>query len=230
MIDAAILCGGLGTRLQSVVADRPKALAPVAGRPFLAHLLNQLIEAGLKRVVLCTGYKGELVHVTFGDTYSGLALEYSREPEPLGTGGGLRYALPLLQSETALVMNGDSFFAADLAGLLQIHNEKNAEATMALAAVDDTSRYGRVTIGESGAVTAFQEKGAAQGPGLMNAGIYLVRKSMIESIPQDRPISLERDVFPGLASKGLYGVKGNGRFIDIGTPESFALAESFFQT
>jgi NDP-sugar pyrophosphorylase family protein len=227
-VTAAILAGGLGTRLRSTVADRPKVLAEVGGKPFLAYLLDQLAAAGLGEVVLCVGYRGEQVRTAFGDAYAGLKLRYSQEPAPLGTGGCLRLAAPLFGSESVLVMNGDSYCQADLGAFRNRHIENKAKGSLVVARVEDTSRFGRVELSEDESVRGFVEKNERGGPGWINAGIYLVNVGLIERIGADRPVSLERDVFPTWIGSGFFGFRAPGQFIDIGTPESYRDAERFF--
>ena len=224
---AVILAGGLGTRLRSVVADRPKVLAPVAGRPFLAFLLDQVHSAGIRRVVLCTGHLGDQIRESFGSSYRDVALEYSQEPEPLGTGGALRHALPLLGSAAFLVLNGDSYCDVDLRRVWECHHLRPSHATLVVVPVADASRFGRVDLDAHGRIVAFHEKSARPGPGRVNGGIYVLRPEPLARIPEGGAASLEREVFPFLAQSGLYGFAAEGRFIDIGTPESFAEAERF---
>jgi D-glycero-alpha-D-manno-heptose 1-phosphate guanylyltransferase len=226
-LSVAILAGGFGTRLLPVVSDRPKALAEIHGRPFLAYLLDQLSTAGSSRVVLCTGHRGEQIEQAFGERYRNLQILYSRERRPLGTGGALRLALPYLLSDPVLVINGDSFCATNLTSFWNWHATRGSQATMLLAEVPDTQRYGSVKIDHDGAVTQFAEKKQG-GSGLINAGVYLLGRRVIDSIPEDTAVSLEHDVFPALMSQGLYGYQERGCFLDIGTPEDFAAAEQFF--
>lgn len=225
---AAILAGGLGTRLRSLVADRPKVLADVLGRPFLAFLLDYLQSAGVKRVVLCTGYKGEQVHAAFGDSYGSLRLAYSHEPSPLGTGGALRLALPLLESEAVFVMNGDSFCEFEFGPLQLFHASRNAAATIVLTQVADTARFARIRTDATGRIESFEEKAPTHGPGWINGGIYLLNRRLVLTIPSNEAVSLERQVFPLWIHQGLFGYYSQGRFLDIGTPESYAAAEEFF--
>ena len=229
-VTAAVLAGGLGTRLRSIVADRPKVLAEIRGRPFLAYLLDQLAAAGVRNVVLCTGYLGEQVQAVFGDSYGDLRLAYSQESAALGTAGALRLALPLLKSDVVLVMNGDSYCQADLGAFWIWHCERGAAATLLLTKVPDTTRYGQVQVENNGQVRSFVEKGKASGPGWINAGIYLLRRDLLQTIPIRRAVSIEREMFPAWVGQGLYGYPSEGQFIDIGTPESYALAEQFFAT
>ncbi len=223
--DAVILAGGLGTRLRPVVSDRPKALALVRGRPFLLYLLDWLASWGLERVVLCTGYLGGMVRQGLGKRHGPLRLAYSQEAEPLGTGGALRLALPLLDSETILVANGDSYCPADLAALWKAHQRIGAQATLALTVAADSGRFGRVEVDAAGVVRAFTEKTPGGEPGLVNAGVYMLQRSLLAGLPGGRALSLEREVFPQLIGRGLYGWPCGQGFLDIGTPESFALAQ-----
>ncbi|MBI1924859.1 nucleotidyltransferase family protein [Candidatus Poribacteria bacterium] len=227
-VTAAILAGGLGTRLRSVVADRPKVLAEIQGRPFLAYLLDQLAVAGVRDVVLCTGYMGEQVQAMFGDSYGCLRLVYSQESSPLGTAGALRLALPLFKSTSVLVMNGDSFCETDLKAFWTWHCARDAEATLLLTQMPDTRRYGRVHLDADGLVSRFDEKNDKRGCGWINAGIYLIHHRLLLTIPKSGAVSLEREVFPAWIERGLYGYPSEGRFLDIGTPEAYAIAERFF--
>ena len=227
-LTAVILAGGLGTRLQAVVADRPKVLADIGGRPFLAYLLDQLAAAGIRYAVLCTGYLGEQVQSAFGHSYAGLRLAYSQEPSPLGTAGALRLAMPLLESDPVLVMNGDSFCQADLPAFWAWHCAHVSAATLLVTEMPDTERYGRVQTGADDRVLHFDEKGSARGPGWISAGIYLLSRSVVETIPSGRAVSIERETFPAWIGRGLYAYRSQGRFMDIGTPETYTDAERFF--
>lgn len=227
-VTAAILAGGLGTRLQPVVADRPKVLAEIRGRPFLAHLLDYLAAAGLKHVVLCTGYLGEHVRAAFGDSYGDLRLVYSLETTPLGTAGALSLALPLLKSDPVLVINGDSFCDAELDVCWAWHQARKANATLVLARMSDTARYGRVHTAADGTILSFAEKSKQSGPGWINAGIYLLAQSLLLTIPRSTVVSLESDMFPVWIGQGFSGYQCPGRFLDIGTPEGYKAAENFF--
>ncbi|HEY3789059.1 MAG TPA: nucleotidyltransferase family protein [Urbifossiella sp.] len=227
-ISAAILAGGLGTRLRAVVADRPKVLAPVAGRPYLAYLLDQLVGAGIRETTLLVGYAADQVQATFGEHYRGMTLQYSVECEPLGTGGAIRMALPLLREKTILLLNGDSYCDVDVNALVEFHNHHGGRATLTLAQVEDASRYGRVQLLETQRIARFEEKSGAAEPGWINAGIYVLNRSDLEQIPPECAVSLEREILPGMVAAGnVFGFPG-GRFIDIGTPQSYAEADAFF--
>ena len=228
-LTAAILAGGLGTRLRPVVADRPKVLADVQGRPFLTYLLDQIAAAGIESAVLCTGHLGEQVQSAFGDRHGDLRLAYSSEPAPLGTGGALRFALPLLGSDPVLVLNGDSFCDFHLDDFLHFHRNAGAAGSMILTQMSDTQRYGRATVQSDGALSGFVEKANAFGPGWINAGVYLFSQRLLRSIPESAR-SLERDVLPRWAGAGLYGYRCKRAFLDIGTPESYAASARFFES
>lgn len=227
-VTAVILAGGLGTRLRPILAHRPKALAEVRGRPFLEYLLDQTAHWNIKNVVLCTGYLGEQIELYLGDRYRNLHLVYSKEPFPLGTAGALRRARPFLQSDSVLVFNGDSYCKTDLGSFWVWHCRKAAETTLLLIETSDTSLYGRVETDEGGQILRFDEKCQGGERGWINGGIYAFGNRFLQSLPDGHPISLERDVFPRWIGDGLYGYKCTGRFLDIGTPESYRLAETFF--
>ncbi len=229
-VTAAVLAGGLGTRLRPALDGRPKVLAPVAGRPFLTYLLDVLRAASFRRVVLLTGYKGEEVKSELGESYRGMELVYSAETSPLGTAGALRAALPQLSTSITLLLNGDSYCKIDLKAFAGFHRRREAAITMALTRVDDASRYGRVRTSAEGRVTAFTEKHERADPGWINAGVYLIERRLVEEIPTGRPVSLEREMLPAwIEKKCACGHKRVRPFLDVGTPESYASAAAFLQ-
>lgn len=227
-ITAVILAGGFGTRLRSAVSDRPKVLAEVGGRPFIEYLLDQLVLEGVRSAVLCTGYLGDQVQDRLGTNYQTMALRYSREPQPLGTGGALRLALPMLDTDPVLVMNGDSYCDTRLETFANWHASIGPPATILLAETDDTRRYGRIHVDDEGCVLRFSEKTSDVGPGLVNAGIYLLSGALIGSIMLGRAASLEHEIFPERIGRGLRGFRSQGRLWDIGVPESYARADAEF--
>ena len=227
-VTASILAGGTGTRLRPVVADRPKVLAEIRGRPFLAYLLDQLHYAGIKYVVLCIGYMGEQVKAMFGDYYDSIRIVYSHESSPLGTAGALRLALPLFKSDSVLVLNGDSFCEVNLRAFWAWHCDRGADATLIITENSDTKRYGRVIMDTNGRILNFDEKTDKGGPGCINSGIYLIKYRLLQMIPENRNVSLEKGIFPAWIRQRLYGYRNIGRFLDIGTPEAYAAAEQFF--
>lgn len=224
---ALVLAGGLGSRLRSVVAGRQKVMAPVRGRPFVTYILDQLIAAGFRNVVLCTGYRAEDLEREIGRTYGPMRVVHSTEPAPLGTGGALALGASRCDSDTVLALNGDSYCQVDLGLLARAHFRYAATATIQLAHVPDVARYGQVCIAIDGHVTSFQEKGASNGPGWVNAGIYCLSRHVLEGIPGGRNVSIEREVFPLLIGKGLFGFCSDAQLLDIGTPESYAQAQTF---
>jgi D-glycero-alpha-D-manno-heptose 1-phosphate guanylyltransferase len=223
---AAILAGGLGTRLRPALADRPKVLAPVHGRPYLAYVLDRLAAAGIRETVLLTGYQADQVFQALGERHATMKLVHSPEAKPLGTGGALRNALDKLSSPLILLLNGDSWCDVDLADFFKFHQQTGAAVSMVLARVADPARFGKVEIDPDGRVQVFAEKqhGAAN---WINAGVILIARCLIEETPPGR-ISLERDLLPRWLDEGkrVFGYRHAGTFLDIGTPESYAQAES----
>ncbi len=224
--EAIVLVGGLGTRLRSVVADLPKPLAPVAGRPFLAHLLDQLAAGGLRRVILATGYLAEQIEQVIGSRWAGMDIAYSREPEPLGTGGAILRAANLLQGEGVHLANGDTFLRYDLHAIELMVYRADAALGVALADVPDVARYGAVEV-SSDRVTAFLEKDG-QGPGLINAGSYFLTASGVANLPRDDgAYSFEGQVLLPEALEGrLIAFRDTSDFIDIGVPADYARAQN----
>jgi NDP-sugar pyrophosphorylase family protein len=203
-----------------VVADRPKPMADIAGRPFLEHLLAHLRGQGVRSAVLLTGYMAEEIERHFGDgSAHGMRLRYSVEREPRGTAGALKLAEPLLEGERWLVLNGDTFFDIDYGRLLDEHLRSAATATLALARVADASRYGTVELRDDGRMARLGEPVA--GPALVNGGVYAIERALLGHIPPGRPASLERDVLPRLADGQLHGVVFDAELIDIGTPDAY---------
>jgi D-glycero-alpha-D-manno-heptose 1-phosphate guanylyltransferase len=230
-IDVIILCGGKGTRLHSVVNDRPKSMALINGKPFLFYLLKQVSFYGFKKVILCIGYKGDMIKDYFGDKILDLNILYSLEMKPLGTGGAIRLALPKISSDYILVMNGDSYIDVNLNEFINWGYSLNIEAGILLTKVENISRYGRVTVDNRLRIESFNEKGLNSGAGLINAGIYLLKKNVLMSVPVNKVYSMEKQFFPHLVSKKkMCGLSLAGQFIDIGTPKSYADGDKFFKS
>ncbi len=201
-------------------------MAPVAGRPFLELLLKRLRQQGIAEVILGTGHLAEQIEQHFGDGAEfGLTISYSRETGPLGTGGAVRLAEPFL-SDPALLLNGDSYVEWNLAPMRALAAERDADLVMTLQVVPDVSRYGTVLMTVDGRITKFVEKSSAAGAGLINAGVYLLRREIVSQLPIDKPMSLERDVFPELLAGRVYGVVCDGPFIDIGIPADLERAQT----
>jgi D-glycero-alpha-D-manno-heptose 1-phosphate guanylyltransferase len=227
--EAIVLAGGLGTRLRSAVTDLPKPLASVAGRPFLAHLLDQLAAGGLRRVILATGYMAEKIEQTIGARWAGMDIVYSKESEPLGTGGAIRLAITLLQGDGVHLANGDTFLRYDPGTLERAVQAMGATLGIALAKVDDVGRYGAVEVAD-GRVIAFREKGG-RGPGLINAGSYFLTAAGIADLPaEDGAYSFEnRVLLPSILSGQVAAFYDTSDFIDIGVPEDYLRAQLLFQ-
>lgn len=230
-IDAVILAGGFGTRLQSVLLDRQKVVADISGRPFLAFLIEDFARAGCRRVILALGHRADQVMALLAPWRpAGVEIVASVEPQPLGTGGAARLALTRSHSRRILLTNGDSFLPVDHARLLAFHLAAEAVATLVVTDVESVARYGEVVVGEDGAIRAFREKqDGGDRPGPINAGRYLVERDVLASLPSDGPASLERDLFPALCGRGLYALHQPGPFIDIGTPETLHRAAGYFE-
>jgi D-glycero-alpha-D-manno-heptose 1-phosphate guanylyltransferase len=225
-VRAFVLCGGHGTRLRSLLVDRPKSMALISGTPFLQLLLDRLRSQEVSEVILGTGYMAEKIEGYFGSGNKfAVRIRYSREDEPLGTGGALKLAEPLI-SDPVLVLNGDSYVEWSLVAMLELFMAKDADMVITLQAVADVSRYGSVALDQEGRVTQFIEKGVRGGPGLINAGVYLLRKRIVRDLPAGTAMSLEREVFPRLLERGVFGLVCTGLFIDIGIPNDLKRAQT----
>ncbi len=226
-IKAVLLVGGMGTRLRSVVPSMPKPLACVGGRPFLELLVRQLRHQGIRRVVMCTGHLAEQIENEFGDGHAlDIEIEYSKEPQPLGTAGAVKLAQHYLgNSSQFLVMNGDSFLEINLGQLIGFHRKHGGLVSMAVLPVQNANRYGTVQVDATSRVISFAEKTGSETPGLVNAGVYVFNRAVLDHIPEGSS-SLERDVFPRLLDQGVYALEQQGIFIDIGTPEDYARAQA----
>jgi D-glycero-alpha-D-manno-heptose 1-phosphate guanylyltransferase len=221
--EAIILAGGLGTRLREVVGDLPKPLAPVNGRPFLAWMLDVLREQGIARVILATGYRGDQVEVALGTDWRGMALEYSREPRPLGTGGAIELAARRISADSFFVVNGDTWLRLDYKAFDAKARESGTRLGIALTRVDNVGRYGAVRT-EGNKIAGFVEKGGA-GPGYINAGVYRVRRDLLSEFPRGEPFSFEQQVLmPLVAREAVFAYTETSGFIDIGVPDDYARA------
>jgi NDP-sugar pyrophosphorylase family protein len=230
-IDVVILAGGFGTRLRSVISDRPKVLAPINGVPFLKCYLEWMQGFGARRVILSLGHLAGMVQeFVKSEKWNGLEIVASVEGTPLGTGGAVRACLPLMQSSLALVANGDSVARLDLCRFVEFHRAKSARLSMVLTHQPRVNASGLVETDANGAVVSFTEKPQNQNAGgYINAGLYLMQRDAIAEIPADQAVSIEQDVFPKFCGRGFYALKGEFPFIDIGTPESYRRAGEFFR-
>ncbi|MFD7710945.1 sugar phosphate nucleotidyltransferase [Streptomyces sp. NPDC059786] len=230
MTEAILLVGGKGTRLRPLTVHTPKPMVPAAGVPFLTHQLARARAAGVEHIVLATSYLAEVFEPYFGDGSAlGLHLEYVTEVEPLGTGGAIRNVASRLRSgpdEPVLIFNGDILTGLDIQALVRTHETTGADVSLHLTRVTDPRAYGLVPTDPTGRVTAFLEK--PQTPeeivtDQINAGAYVFRRSVIDTIPAGRPVSVERETFPGLLAHGahLQGMVDSTYWLDLGTPQAF---------
>lgn len=222
---ALILAGGLGTRLRSVVADAPKCMAPVAGKPFLQYLIDFYLQQNIRHFVFSLGYKHEQVTQFLHDNYPELSYEYVVEKEPLGTGGAIHFALKAVQVPDILILNGDTFFGVSVAGLDAVHRNGNADCTIALKPMTNIDRYGVVEMDERGSITAFREK-RPYAKGLINAGVYMLKVDSFLSGDWPEKFSFETDFLQSSTTHRLLGYTSDAYFIDIGIPEDYARAQT----
>ncbi len=223
-VDAVVLVGGQGTRLRPLTLSAPKPMLPTAGVPFLEHMLSRIRAAGITHVVLGTSYKAETFTDYFGDGSAfGLEIEYVIEDVPRGTGGAIRNVAERLRADTVMVFNGDVVSGLDLTALLATHRDNDADVTLHLVKVVDPRAFGSVPTGPDGRVEAFLEKTDNPPTDQINAGCYVFRRSVVEAIPSDRVVSVERETFPGLlaANARVFGHIDSTYWLDLGTPAAF---------
>lgn len=228
-MQAVILAGGLGTRLQRAVPELPKPMAPVAGRPFLEHLLSFWVAQGVSRVILAVGYRYEAIRDHFGARYQGCEIAYAVEERLLGTGGALLAAWPLLhESRCCLVLNGDTYFAVPLAPFLRNHEASGADVSMALFRTPDTGRYARVDLDGGGNVKSLGGS-AGPGAGFANGGVFLFNRGSLagRGPPARGTLGLEQDLIASMIGEGrtVAGYPSDVAFVDIGVPEDWRRAE-----
>jgi mannose-1-phosphate guanylyltransferase len=226
-MQAVILAGGLGTRLRAVSGDVPKPMVPVRGKPFLEYQLRWLQTFGIRDIVLCVGYRAEMVRDYFGDGARwGLQLRYAVEPEPRGTAGALKFAEAVLD-ETFFVLNGDTYARANYDALRHFHFANAAALTIAVTQREDTRASGSVVV-ENERVVAFREKDVSAPALWINAGVYVVQRDVLQYVAPAQNVSLEQDTFPFLVSQNIRvcAFPFHDYFIDIGTPENYRLFES----
>ncbi len=225
---ALILCGGLGTRLRSVVSDIPKPMALVGGKPFLEYILSWLNFQNVQDVILLAGYKAEKIEEYFGSEFNGMNLWYSIEPTLLGTAGAIKYASKKYDlGQDFILINGDTYFDVELKKMIDFHKSHNVLATIALKLSEDTSRYGLVSVNDRFEITGFLEKERSGETGLINGGVYVLSRKILNIIPEERTCSIEREIFPILTQNGsILGYSDSGHFIDIGIPQDYERAQT----
>lgn len=248
-MQASLLAGGLGTRLRSVVSDRPKPMALIGDRPFMEYVVHELSRHGITDIIFAVGYKGSMVEEYFGDG-SGftapdgtrLRVQYAYEEELLGTAGAIRNGARFVTEDRFFVLNADTFYQIDYSRLAKLQTEQDLDMALVLRRVEDVSRYGEAVLGPwednvdgkacsgetgpalipEGRLTAFNEKTTTPRPGTINGGVYLMTRALLEEIPQGK-VSLENDMIPRWLAEGrhLGGIVNDGYFIDIGVPEDY---------
>jgi D-glycero-alpha-D-manno-heptose 1-phosphate guanylyltransferase len=228
-MEIIVLAGGLGTRLREVSGEVPKSMVPVAGRPFLHYLLDHYAFHGATRFILSVGYlRGQIIDYV-ADSWEGIPVDYSLEEEPLGTGGGMRQSLEMAEGDTALVINGDTWFPINPESFMQFHKEKGALLSMALKELDDTDRYGRVTFNSDSTLTGFLEKKPGR-DGLINGGIYTLDVKRVLCETEPGRWSFEKEFLEARCTEGIFSGKVfHEDFIDIGIPSDYEKAQVYFR-
>ena len=223
-MEAIVLAGGFGTRLSSMVSDVPKPMAPIGTRPFLEIILRQLSVNGFQRVVLSVGYLSEVIVRYFGSAYEGMELVYEVEDEPLGTGGAVLAGMKHCRSDHVFVFNGDTYLVLDIADV-EAKWQCYREPLIVALTVEDTARYGRLLV-DDGLVKGFMEKGVS-GPGLINAGCYVLPVGLLDNSGLRLPFSLEVDYLEqAVRQRPFHVFATEGMFIDIGIPDDYLLAQN----
>jgi mannose-1-phosphate guanylyltransferase len=224
-MQALILVGGEGTRLRPLTETMPKAVMPLAGRPFLSYMIDWLRRHDVDDIVLACGFGADRVREVLGEGVEGQRVRYVSEPEPLGTAGAIKFAAAEL-GDRFLALNGDVLTDLDLTALTAFHEQRDSRATLGLYPVQDTTGYGLVRRDGDGAIVEFLEKPdpSQAGPGEINAGTYVLERSVLDLIPDGQMVSIEREVFPRLIGKGLHALPLEGYWMDIGTPQRYLQA------
>lgn len=222
-MQAILLAGGLGTRLRSVVSDRPKPMALIEGRPFMEYVTRELVRSKIQDIIFAVGYKGSMVEEHFGDGGRfGFHASYAYEETLLGTAGAIKNAGGFITEDRFFVLNADTFYQIDYTRLKRIQDAQNLDMALVLREVPDVSRYGQAILDEEGILTAFNEKTEEARKGTINGGIYLMKRELLAAIPEGK-VSLENDMIPRWLEEGrrLGGFVNDGYFIDIGIPEAY---------
>ena len=227
---AILLVGGMGTRLHPLTLKTPKPMLQVAGVPFTEHQIRKAADAGITEIILATSYKSELFEPYFGDGKRfGIKIKYAVEKSALGTGGGIRNAANLLADcDQVVIFNGDVLSGHDLAAQLAFHKKNQADITLYLTQVEDARAYGCVELLENKQIKSFLEKMENPISNLINAGCYIFKRQIIDQIPQNKVVSVERDTFPNLLANNakVFGYLDNSYWLDIGTPDALVKASA----
>ena len=222
--DVVILCGGLGKRLRSLVPGSNKTMALIHDRPFLDLILLHLKKQGSRRIILCTGYKADQIEKYYRENDLGLTIDFSREEDPLGTGGAIKHARGFVRSDPFFALNGDSFCPVDYPALLKFFFEKESRAVVCVVEVEHKDDYGGVTLDEDQRILGFEEKKANTKGKYVNGGVYCLGQAVFDLMPSDERFSIEYDFFPQMIQCGFYGFIFDQPFWDIGTPERYQKA------
>jgi D-glycero-alpha-D-manno-heptose 1-phosphate guanylyltransferase len=228
--EAIILAGGFGTRLQAVVSDVPKPMAPINNEPFLNYVFDYLLHYKIEHVVLSTGYLADKISDYYINEYRGIKISYTKEETPLGTGGGIRLAMEKCYTSDVLVLNGDSFFDVNLNQYFNQHISFHSCCSLALRKVDNAARYGTIKLG-NGFIKEFKEKDSIEKEGLINGGVYIINRELfLNKTEALKSFSIEKDFFETRINElNLMGFEYEGYFIDIGIPEDYNKAQIDFK-
>lgn len=228
--EAIVLAGGKGERLEDVIGEVPKPMAPINGRPFLEYLLDYLDKWAMKRVVLSVGFMKEVIIDHFGSQYKSMELVYSEEDEPLGTGGAIKKSLEYIEGHAAFVFNGDTYFDVNLQRVNDFRWIKETDTVIVLRYEDDVSRFGEVEFDSNNRIVRFAEKSESNGEGYINGGIYLIAKSFFNEFDLPDKFSIEKDFFQKYYEKEFfYGIRCFSYFRDIGVPDDYEKAQDEFK-
>ena len=219
-IDIIILAGGLGTRLRSIIGNNPKCLSPVNGQPFIHFLMDQYVAQGFKRFIVSVGYQKEKVIKSL-KFRKDCKIIFCEEYEPLGTGGAIKKSEQYITSNNVIIINGDSFINLNTDHLVNWHYKMESDCTIVATEIENSNRYGTIEIGKKSRLVGFKEKNDTSSQGLVNAGIYVMNKSIFNLMPDEKPFSVELEFFPKILNESTYAYICNKELIDIGTPDSY---------
>jgi len=227
--EAVILAGGMGSRLKTVVNDRPKPMALINNKPFLYYLLSNLKKEGFQHIILAVGFKHEIISDFFGNSFKEMDISYAIEEKPLGTGGGILNALKYAHEKRTFILNGDTYFPVPFKEMEKLADKKVSDLVIALRKLNDVSRYGTISVDSQKRVVEFIEKTNNKEPGLINGGIYLIENSSFLALPFPEKFSFEEDfLMAKFNEKQFFGIPFNSYFLDIGIPESYQQAQTDF--
>jgi D-glycero-alpha-D-manno-heptose 1-phosphate guanylyltransferase len=223
--DVVILAGGLGKRLKSVTGGAQKVLAQINGKPFISVLIDYIAAQGGRRFILCTGHDADSVEATLKNAHPSLSLAFSREDEPLGTGGAIKQGASMVKTDHFLALNGDCFCVIDYNQMIDFHRQNQSQATIAVTRIEDAREYGTIEMDSDKNIIAFKEKQPIVQPAFINTGTYCLSRHVFSLINTAQKFSIEYDFFPRLVEKGFKAFEVENKFIDIGTPDRYAWAQ-----